>query len=584
MLHVRVVSAQNLPESKKARKTKIFCFSFSSRRYFYDSFKSKEKNSDPKFDGEFDVDLFRAVDLSFTLFGSRLLSKDIFIGRVDVDVCKFLSQPDGKKIIACPHSIVEVPFPVTSCDSQNATLLLSFSYSPTIYNSIDFKDLSKPTIHFWAAYNPPIEITENEYIPVEIELLQAMPNNDRKSGDVNVFFTNLNKFSNWEIVGNSSNNHVFPSPTGFSQVHTFALSRVSDCYEFFILNVNNYAGNVTLNFIEEKKDKTKKFQDGPYFKIDMKKKDIGTVQTVSLQVEPNKKYCLPIYMFYEKKVFSKKIEFNQFPPIIFDKAKMANENDKSVEYSDVVSSQIPFHSEIMQQALNTINELKDANFMRLNALTNSEPISLAKTINDFNIQVSMRVRIYIGGATTEQNQRNSNQPPETNYWEPKFIVYDSKSGEKCPAISNVLETNPNKETSYPCGKKFLGFDAHTLVNLDLNQIGNDKVVVFNIHCDSLLNMASPPGFFLITHFDGNQEMLLFRAPFYVDQNNVHNASCLRFECQNGDWKIIPMRKYFKDNNQMNSVVDTLHANKWETPDILLGPSNGIIMSDDSDSD
>lgn len=583
MLHIRVVSAQNLPvPTKKIRKTKIYCFSYSSRRYFYDSFKSKEKTTDPKFEGEFDLDLFRAVNLSFTIFSSRLLSKDVFLGRVDIDVCNFLSSQQGMQIMRSPHSIVQVQFPITHCESQNATLLISFSYSPSIYNSVEFKDLSKPTIHFWVTYNPPLEITNNEQIPVEIELLEASLYDDRKSGDLNVFFTNLNKYCNWETVGNSSNNHVFPSPSGVTQVHTFALSRVSDCYVFFILNVNNYAGTVTINFIEEKKDKTKNFQDGPYFEVDSKKDQIGTVKTVSLQVEPNKKFCAPLFMFYEKKTFSKKLEFNQFPVVSFDKSKMANENDTTVEYSDIISSQTPFHAEIMQQVRNTISELKDSNFMRLNALTNSVPISISKTIRDFNLQVSNRIRIYVGGATTEQEQHNSNQPPVTNYWEPKFIVYDANNHARCPAISSALESNPNKETSFSAGKNFMGFKAHTVVDLDLSQVGNDKIVVFCIHCQSCLNMANPPGFFLITHFDGNQEMLLFRAPFYVDQSNVHDALCLRFENIVNDWKIIPMRRYFKDGKQMDSMVDTLNANKWETPEILTGQSNGIMLSDDSD--
>ncbi|KAK8896539.1 hypothetical protein M9Y10_014447 [Tritrichomonas musculus] len=79
-------------------------------------------------------------------------------------------------------------------------------------------------------------------------------------------------------------------------------------------------------------------------------------------------------------------------------------------------------------------------------------------------------------------------------------------------------------------------------------------------------------------------MLMFRTPFYVDQTDVKSAFCLRFECQNDDLKIVPMRRYFKDDKQMDSMIDTLHANRWETPEILLGKSNGIIASDDSNTD
>ena len=163
-------------------------------------------------------------------------------------------------------------------------------------------------------------------------------------------------------------------------------------------------------------------------------------------------------MFYEKKTFSKKLEFYQFPALTIDKAKMTNENDKTVEYSEILSSQFPFHSEIIQHARNTIPDLKDANFMRLSILTNSEPISLARTIQDFNLPVQMRVRIYIGCSATNEDkqQRRSNQPSEIDYWEPKFYVYDANNGSKCPAISSVLQSSPNR---FSCRKKFHGIQC-----------------------------------------------------------------------------------------------------------------------------
>ena len=130
----------------------------------------------------------------------------------------------------------------------------------------------------------------------------------------------------------------------------------------------------------------------------------------------------------------------------------------------------------------------------------------------------------------------------------------------------------------------MNFESHTMINLDLNQIGTDKIIVFAIHCKSTLSEADSPGFFLITHFDGNQEMMMFRTPFYVDQSHAHNALCLRFEFHNNDWKIIPMRRYCKDDKEMEEIADTLHANNWETPDFLKANLNGIQLSEDSDGD
>ena len=222
MIHVRVLKAENLPDIKKLfDKTKIYCYSSSSRKYFIDSLKGKDK--------EFDVNIFRASNINLTIFNTKMLSKGkkTFIGRVEIDLCKIFNDDAAKKIFSNPKDVYECKFPITSCRSPDATLALSFSYSPLEYKPIEFNDISKPTIHFWTTYDPPIDTPEDEKSPVEIELLQGDPINDKKNGDLNVFYTNFNISTIWDSVGNSSNNRIIPFSKGCSQVHTLKISRIA---------------------------------------------------------------------------------------------------------------------------------------------------------------------------------------------------------------------------------------------------------------------------------------------------------------------------------------------------------------------
>ena len=582
MIHVKVIKAENLPDTKKkVRKTKVYCFSSSSRRYYLDKYKSKEKKN-PKWKGEFDIYLFRASNLSFTIFSSRMLAKKVFIGRVDIDVCNLLSNDIGKQILSHPNSYVEQKFPIKLCNSQNATITLSFSYSPSVYQQIEFKDISKPTIHFWATYDPPLKLTEDEQIPVEIELLQATAIKDRKIGETNVFYTNLNKETVWDAIGCNSNSIVFPSSTGYTQVHTFKLSRIADKYEFFILNVFNYKGTVTINFIEEKRGKNKKFKDGYFFTIKSGKDNIGTVKSVSLKVEENKKYCAPFFMFYDKKFSVKTMNFVDFPMICYDKDKSVVDSD-SVDYSDSVSKRIPFLSEIIEEARKSISEFKDVNFMRVNALPDTEIVSISKTIRDYNVPVTNNIRIYISGlAIDSQSQDQNKQQPSVNYWDPFFVVYDTKTGQKCKEIADKLVTNPIKESSFPAGKDFMGIKAHTTLTLNLDKIERDKIVVFGIHCKSYLNDTKQEGFFMISHVGPEQETLLFKEPVFAD-DKTHDAVFFRFLYQYNEWEIAPIRHFFTDEKQAYTFLDNLKANNWVMQNNLLSQNNKSIVYEDSDS-
>ena len=65
-------------------------------------------------------------------------------------------------------------------------------------------------------------------------------------------------------------------------------------------------------------------------------------------------------------------------------------------------------------------------------------------------------------------------------------------------------------------KNTLPFEWHTYVDLDLDEIGIDKVIVLSIGCLSYLNLANPPGMVIITQIEGERETILFRNPVYVD--------------------------------------------------------------------
>lgn len=573
MIHVKVIKAEHLTESKKNySKTKILCFSSSSRDYYCDKFKNREKVNTTHWNGEFDVSLFKASNLSFIIFGSKMLSKGKkkFLGRVDVDVCKLFTEDAVKQIISDPKTIYECKFPIKSSESQNATLTLAFSYKPTVYKQIEFKDISKPTIHFWTSYDPPIEITETEKMPVEIELFQGELINDRQNGEMNIFFTNFNKYTTWQSVGNSSCNLVVPLQNGLTQVHSFKLSRVAGKYEFFLLNVSNYSGNVTLNFVEEKRGKLKKFKDGSYFTIKSGKENVGIIKTISVKVESNKLYCLPIFMFYDKKFVEKTMNFVSFPAVNCD-VNLEN-GIKEHEYSDVFSSKIELFNQIFEKARESIPELKEVNFLRVNALPQMESISLPKTIKDYNIPPTNNIRIYLGGSTTVESQ---DQQTTANYWKPFFIVYDAKTGKKNQDISDQLVSYTAKDVKFPAGKNAQGLKAHTTLTFNLDKVGTENIIVFGINCRSTLITANPPGFFLISHVDNENDTLLFRENVFPDEK-VHYEVCFRFFYYDNEWKIAPIRKFFADSKETYTYVDNLQASNWNIPNDMLCQSNGVI--------
>lgn len=552
MIKVQIISAANLPvPTKKERKTKIVCFSSSSCSYFYDSFKNNENTRNPKWSSSFDVDLFRCSYIHFKIYSSQLLSSDIFLGEVNIDFSKFLNESPGNQILQMPYGNIRCEFPITSCTSPNATLSLSFLFIPKSYRLIKFNDVKKPLIHVWATFTPSLQgIGDN----IEIELLQAYADKENKTG----YFYSLDNSNSWESVGYSSSSSTFLGPTGFTPIRTFSISRIDGLFNFFIVNVSNYSGVITLNFVAEQKGKKEFFDEKPFFSLKKDKKNsIGTFKTVDIKVESNKKYCVPFYLFIEKKLIKDNFEFMQIQSSAFE-TQMVSKSD----YIDQICSEIPFQTSIIQMARNKIESFKDINIMKTFVLPLSEKVSLHKVFSQLNIQYKPKIKIYINGSTTI----TTGNITVVHYWRPLFQIFDKKTGQLCSEIQDQLIKKPFFTFREKFEKSSSRFKWHTSVVLDLDSIGIDKVVIFNIACMSYLCDADPDGIFHITSLaDDGKEVLLFRNPIYEDSQKSKCGTFMRFEFIEDSWCVVPMRYCFNKKKKMISANDALFKNNWMLP-------------------
>lgn len=562
MIHIRVIEAENIPiYNNQSRKTLISCFSISSYRYYYGSFKSKDKTTHPIWNAEFDADLFRLIELNFTFYGTRILSKDVFLGKVDIDFIKFISKPPGNQIIGGLDCSIRYEFPII-CDSPNAFLSLSFSYIPSIYRPIEFNPstYSKHFIHLWATFSPPITNFET---PVEIELLQAFPIEDETSDIKYGLYYNLNKETPFESIGKSSSPRYFLGPTGLTQIHSFSVSRMNGKFTFFILNISNFSGKVTLNFISEQKGKFQHFNNYNYMQPKTpNNEEIGIIKTIEINVQPNMKYCIPFYLFFEYHEFKK----NTFE---FTEITTAPVLDKNTLNQG--KSEIEFHSQIITN-IQSVPENEDVNFLRTNVLPSIEKVSLSKILNDFHLNEDCELRVYVGGSKIHMTGNSA----YTDFWNQSFVVYDKTTGQRCPEISKLLTSKPISQYASHFTPSFLKTKLkwNSILTLNLNEIGKDKTLVYFVSSSSDLQEAFPSGFFLISSLLNENETLLFRNPIYADVRETFYAICFRLEfCENG-WEIIPMRHYFKTRNEMDFVLDSIHANNWILPEILENRKNG----------
>lgn len=550
MIHIRVISAENLPVyTKEVRKTRIYCFSSSACRYFYGSFKNKDNTINPKWNGEFDADLLRCSSLSFILFSSRLLSKEVYLGRVDIDIHNFFLQEPGNQILKTPQSLVQCSFPITSCSSSNSFLTLSFSYFPNIYRPIKFQSISSPIIHVFATYTPSVESC-----PIEIELIQAYYIDEKKNG-LNGLFYNFNRLTDWETVGYSSYDRCFLGPSGETQIHTFMPRRLDSKFHFFILNnKTNYEGVVTLNFVVERGGDEEAVKNEVYLTPRKKNVASGTIKTVDVQCHSkNKKICFPIVLSYTKKVLKKDIcDFISLPSFF--------EYDKK---DDIDEYPVEYYSNIIEKSKSIIPNWNNVNFKRTNVMSVcNEKISLFKLFSDLNIAACLNLRIYVGGSYTRSSGDNS----DTDYWEPFFCVFDKKELAQCPEISKALKNKPYLVSPFFGNQKpLLGMQWNSYVNLNLDQYDINKVFVFMCICDAPLNFADD-GFYMISQVYNEVETVLIRNLVFIDTFNSHFVVCFRLEFIEDGWTIIPMRHLFTSNKHMNAQMKILFSNNWVLPD------------------
>lgn len=566
MIRIQINGAQDLPvPTKKERKTTIFCFCSSSCTYFFDSYKNKENTRNPVWNASFEVDLYRVSYLKFKLYSSRLFTRKIFLGESSIDFSTFLSQPPGDKLLKQPYGSVRYEFPLTLCYSPNAYLSLSFLYIPKFYRPIQFKDLSNPIIHVWATFTPDFSRIENN---IEIGLVQTCIDKDKNIG----YFYDLNDLHSWESVGFSSNKNVVLGQTGFTPIRTFLLDRIKNKYTFFVIDTpNDYSGTVTLNFVAEREGKTV-FVDGDVLFSPKKSKDlIGTIKTVDIRVEPKKKYLVPLYLFYMKKIFKKSFELNQFQLITTIK------NDSKSDITEQLYSEIPFNSSIIEVAQAEIDDLRNANLKKALVLPSSGKVNIQKVMQEFNLQITTKLRVYINGSTTVSSGNSS----YVNYWEPYFIIYNRTTHKICPEISKRLIKKPLYHFRGTFEKSDIPFDWHTYIDLNLDEIGINKVIVLNVVCLSNLFSASPPGAFHITHIDSNsKETLLFTNTIYADSCKTNATSFMRIEFIEDSWNITQMRYAFSKTKKLNYVINALFDNNWVMPEILTNKIKSPDSSDD----
>lgn len=565
MISIRVIEVDNLYISnKKLRKTLISCFSNASYHYYYGSFKSKSKTAHPRWNKVFNVDLFRLIDLNFSLYGAQIFSKNVFIGNVHIDFVQLLSEPPGNQILINPGREIRCEFPINSTHTTNSYLSVSFSYSPKIYHPIQFKPATyfKQIIHLWATFSPPIENDNKNQ--VEIEFLQASTiyDDDRRNTHNGVYYI-LNNETPFECTAKSSSPRFFLSQTGQSQVHSICLTKIEGCVTFFILNVKDFSGTVTLHFVLEKKGQFRHFSGRSFMKPKTAHPKIGTIETVDVSVKPNTKKLVPIF---------NRLGGHPYLPNSFEFGRC--KSDAEIEKRTITTennAEIEFHEEIMKN-MASIHEVSKVHFLRVNVLPIVKTVSLKKTMFDYGLKFDPNLRFYIGGSTTY----TTGNSVVVDTWKQGFIVYDKGTGQRCTQFSDEMK---------PRHKSFLPtkFKWNSILGLNLNSIGTEKVLVYFIHCDSCLESANESGFFMISHIENQKETLMFRNVMFPEVIKEHFASCFRFEFIDDDWQIFPMRHYFKDEKEMNFAIDSMHSNNWVMPEILLHQKhdvNDVEFSDD----
>lgn len=547
MLHVHVLQAQKLHfPREKPQKARIDCFSKSSLTYFYGSFKSNDKTTDPKWDFEFDMDLFRASSLNFVLYCSKILSKDEYLGKVDINMSDLFRQEKGKQLLSNPNTKIQFEFPI---QPQDSVLVLTICYSEKVYRPITFTNVQNPIVHLWLTFDPSYEY-DGKQNPVELELIQI---NGQNNSFQNCIYYHLDNHHSWKEIGIRSSEKNVLIGSNYTQIHTIFLFLLCNKYNFFVLKVFNYTGKVTLNFVCENYGKNSFFEGRFYPTPNESSNQIGIIKTVDVQVESNKKYVAPIYLHDSVNAnqnFDLTIESINTSNLVIDSSQLPS------KYSELVTSEIPFHSQIINKAKEAIPSLNNSNIRRVNVLPqSSEEISLKQILIDLNAATNPKIRLYTG---------NYNG---FSLWYPFFIVYNKNNQQRCKEIESNLLKKPNEFLSTPKSNHSYRFSYNSLVDFELDKIGTDKIIIFNIECKTSAKISSPSVMFAISHFCNGNETLLFQNFVSDDECDSNCCVLLRLEFVGDDWKLYPMLSYYKQRKELESSVASLYANNWRKNNI-----------------
>lgn len=387
MLKIKVLHATNLKfPNDKIKKTKIDCYSNSSIKYYYGSFTNNEKTENPQWNNEINLILFHASTLNFNLYSSSFMAKDIKLGTVDIDLYLFFKQ-ESKQIINNPNEEIQFQFPIST---QNAFLHLSFCYTEKLYSPISINDIFDPVLHLWMTSDPQYE-NDGSYIPIELEIFQLKRefySLDIRPNDI-WYYSYCDNLNSWNVTGVSSSETPIFNGIQFSQIHSFNIRKLYNSFNFFVLNVSNYSGKVTLNFIAEKYFKRLGHLNGFYIPIPFDDdSEIGLVKTIDIQVEPNKKYAIPLYLFIKQSYEDHKyhvdsqIEPILFNDIIFNTPQIINNNEYPL---DLEEQEIPFHYEIISRIKEVIEPLQNSQIIVKNSIPNVGKVLLYKRLLKLNL-------------------------------------------------------------------------------------------------------------------------------------------------------------------------------------------------------
>lgn len=551
MLRVKVINAEKLPLSNnQPPKTKLCFSSISSLRFMNCISKITESTTSPYYNVDTYIPFFRCGTLSFTIYSVRPLKEDELIGRVDINFPKFLIEHSIENFESTPFEPIKQTFPITSCVSSRACLTIEFSSVALTYNPISFDKLRSPFFNVFTTYSPPVQFDSK--LPVEIELFQAFPvmqtEEDKKSHVHNGIYYYLTKDNTWDEVGFSTNENCIAYPTGKTQLQTCMLNLINDKAEVFVLNVGDYTGTITVNFIGGHKGKFKTFSEGECYVSKSSDFEIDRFLELQIKVEKNKKYVVPVLITDLSQKLPNGQIVNEFPLLEFEKN------------SDFSEEQL--EKQILDEILKINTNWQKTNFSKASIIPSSQKVSLSKILNEHQLPPVMNFKVYMGGSA----KNYQNNITLSSYWTPTFIVLDSKSGTRCTEIEESLVSDENMKNCKPAvnylKKQIYGSVWTFCVDLNLDSIGPEKVVVLCVKSGSVLENSQPPG--SLTIVDAEKGTLLLRKHIVVDKGEKsHFGTCLRFQRAEGGWEAVPMFEFFSEEEKMISYVDSLYKNDWK---------------------